>query len=644
MAEQSRESTVAKEALNQREELKKQRNLYISKSLNLKKELKLLKNQSEDLNSGYKNRLPSPKTQGFLNENLNLQSEIRKKLSTIENVIDMLSNIIGDKNNRKNKRRNADTSSSSSSSSSSGSSSESSSSDDSESEQKTKEKTFYDTNVNYVFFDPETHWCKSCKSFPKSAKDYLNHLHSEEHMGLSPLSDAPWHISQQDDAFPKNAQHSDKRVPIKGLQFFVPSLAWYCKLCNIWQGDLHCASIHLKSKTHFQNYNKFIGKNPSFEATWLVERQKELNIVNSSKSKNSSSENTVEDGSKSVRVTMRQVETSNKTDLQKISLKSVPAENKSDDLVSQWNPISSAISEDDKKILESVKNKYKQKESVSSRKKESNGRERDRSRKSRSPSRKRDRSRSRYSPDRYSRHYRRKYNSRSRSRSRGKYRSRSREIEKAIVPQFSTEFRPRVEKPKEKATYKKEDDRKKSPKKVIDGKTKKLPLIGKMPVFKKQTAKDDNVAPSNHLNVTSVIESSKKNTKTNSCTEFDDLMPDPVQFASLMAANNNMLPPGVDDADMDYNPMPNIDAPILPPTTKRPLHKDFEVALDIIFPDEEKKTTLHPTIDNEVMNQPLQFKVPNSEMSKNTASSESKEDDDLSYLGIDSGDTFFANF
>lgn len=344
---------------------------------------------------------------------------------------------------------------------------------------------------------------------------------------------------------------------------------------------------------------------------------------------------------------MRQVETSNnKTDLQKISLKTVPTDIKvNDDLVSQWNTIPSAISEDDKKMLESVKNKYKQKDSMSSRKKDSNDRERerdrDRFRKSRSPSRKRDRSRSRYSPDRYSRHYRRKYNSRSRSRSRGKYRSRSRELEKAVVPQFSTEFRPRVEKPKEKATYKKEE----APKKVTDGKTKKLPLIGKMPVFKKQSAKDDNFVPSNHPNEISSVESSKKTTNSIICSEFEDLMPDPVQFASLMASNNNMLPPGVEDADMDYNPMPNIDAPILPPTSKRPLHKDFEVALDIIFPDEEKANNNETVVDNEKMNQPLQFKSPNSEMSKNvTKSTESKEDDDLTFLGIDSDDTFFATF
>lgn len=296
-------------------------------------------------------------------------------------------------------------------------------------------------------------------------------------------------------------------------------------------------------------------------------------------------------------------------------------------------------------MLESVRNKCKQKDS---RKKESNGRDRDRerdrdrSRKSRSNSKKRDRSRSRYSPDRYSRHYRRKYNSRSRSGSRGKYRSRSREIEKAIVPQFSTEFRPRVEKPKPIA--KKEEDRKKSPKKVTDGKTKKLPLIGKMPVFKRQTTKDDNIPPSNQSHDLLVIEQIKKTTNPIS-SEFDDLMPDPVQFASLMAARNNMLPPGVDNADMDYNPMPNIDATILPPASKRPLHKDFEVALDIIFPEEEKQKQHSMDIDNETMNQPLQFKASNSEKTINVGSIiESKDEDDLSFLGIDSEDAFFANY
>lgn len=35
--------------------------------------------------------------------------------------------------------------------------------------------------VNYVYFDPEIHWCRVCNVFPKTAKEYLLHLHATEH-------------------------------------------------------------------------------------------------------------------------------------------------------------------------------------------------------------------------------------------------------------------------------------------------------------------------------------------------------------------------------------------------------------------------------------------------------------------------------
>lgn len=34
---------------------------------------------------------------------------------------------------------------------------------------------------NFVHYDPEMHWCKVCDIFPKTAKEYLNHLHTNEH-------------------------------------------------------------------------------------------------------------------------------------------------------------------------------------------------------------------------------------------------------------------------------------------------------------------------------------------------------------------------------------------------------------------------------------------------------------------------------
>lgn len=113
-----------------------------------------------------------------------------------------------------------------------------------------------------------------CGAFPKTAKEYLLHLHSEEHKNNSKPPDIPWHEHLVKDDMPTYPGAPTKRTPIRGLQFFTPSTAWYCKLCCFWIGDLHCASSHLKSKTHAREYDKFIAKNPVFETEWSEERQK----------------------------------------------------------------------------------------------------------------------------------------------------------------------------------------------------------------------------------------------------------------------------------------------------------------------------------------------------------------------------------
>lgn len=132
--------------------------------------------------------------------------------------------------------------------------------------------------INYTFFDPEQHWCKVCCVFPKTAKEYLLHLHSDEHKNNAKPPDIPWHDHLVKDDMPTYAGAPTKRTPIRGLQFFTPSTAWYCKLCCFWIGDLHCASSHLKSKTHAREYDKFIAKNPLFETEWGDERQKALDM------------------------------------------------------------------------------------------------------------------------------------------------------------------------------------------------------------------------------------------------------------------------------------------------------------------------------------------------------------------------------
>lgn len=133
-------------------------------------------------------------------------------------------------------------------------------------------------HINFTFFDPEQHWCKVCCAFPKTAKEYLLHLHSEEHKNNAKPPDIPWHDHLVKDDMPTYPNAPTKRTPIRGLQFFTPSTAWYCKLCCFWIGDLHCASSHLKSKTHAREYDKFIAKNPLFETEWSDERQRAFDL------------------------------------------------------------------------------------------------------------------------------------------------------------------------------------------------------------------------------------------------------------------------------------------------------------------------------------------------------------------------------
>lgn len=42
---------------------------------------------------------------------------------------------------------------------------------------------------NYVYCDSCIHWCQPCNIFPKTAKEYLAHLHSESHKATLEVGD-----------------------------------------------------------------------------------------------------------------------------------------------------------------------------------------------------------------------------------------------------------------------------------------------------------------------------------------------------------------------------------------------------------------------------------------------------------------------
>ncbi|CAG9562888.1 unnamed protein product [Danaus chrysippus] len=254
-----KEAAIESEMRHQKIALSKQREDYIKKAAILKKELDTLKDQRNELRGDNK-RSPSPDTKRFLKENTKLQLEIQNKLKTINNVVDMLNGIIGEEaeldTDTPTQERERDR----------------------ERGAKRKSRSPSNKKFNYVYYDPEMHWCRVCNEFPPTAKDYLNHLHSPAHHKMAAAHmEAPWHsVTGANEGFPSYPSAPTKRTPIRGLQFFVPSSAWYCKLCDVFIGDLHCASAHLKCVQHSKNYTNFVEQNPHWETDWMSDRQKAL--------------------------------------------------------------------------------------------------------------------------------------------------------------------------------------------------------------------------------------------------------------------------------------------------------------------------------------------------------------------------------
>ncbi|KAK5643376.1 hypothetical protein RI129_007221 [Pyrocoelia pectoralis] len=262
--EDTKKDAVAQELKQQKVQMSKQREEYVRKVVVLRRELDLLRNQKQELLEEHSSEHDN---NHILRENNKLQIEIQNKMKAVNNVIEMLSNIIGDrltiseleeqckedspKHRREKSRKSAPA------------------------EKVEVEPSRY----CYIYYDPELHWCRVCDVFPKSAKDYLLHLHSKEHRQITQerdMVDTPWHRLPPESELPSFEGATKKRMPIKGLQFLISATAWYCKLCDTWVGDLHCASQHLKSQNHNQNFANFVEQNPHWEIEWLRDRDKAL--------------------------------------------------------------------------------------------------------------------------------------------------------------------------------------------------------------------------------------------------------------------------------------------------------------------------------------------------------------------------------
>lgn len=297
------------------------------------------------------------------------------------------------------------------------------------------------------------------------------------------------------------------------------------------------------------------------------------------------------------------------------SASSMKEKKKDENIIGQWNTLEPVISAEEKRLLESLKGKLKNQQSEPAKaplpvakKVEEKEKPRERSHEKKIERReksrdRRDRSRDRRDRSR-SRGYRNKRShSRSRSWSRGRYRrySRSRSnsrgrrrVERPIVNFPEPRLPPTREDKKLPArsyVISKKEDTSANAKKV-------MPMIGKMPVFKKQLSdkKAEGEDPAEEKVAEVPVEESNEAEQKPRDDTWDDYMPDPMQYSALMGApppppqfeeEPEVIPPGLDpEQDSEFIPQPISDAPI---ARKGPLPKDFQDTLDLLYDGDTPK-------------------------------------------------------
>uniref|UniRef100_A0A0K8SPL5 U1-type domain-containing protein n=2 Tax=Lygus hesperus TaxID=30085 RepID=A0A0K8SPL5_LYGHE len=275
----SKPNAVEQELVQQKRTLAIQREEYFKKKISLTRDLKSLKDKKRELQKDN-----SKGSEKLFKENLKLQDEIEQKLKSLDSVIEMLTHIIGDKDEIEMLLKETSRRSESPPKKVKKKRSRSKSPSRSKSEKKRSppRKRSSSPHVNIVHYDPELHWCSVCNVFPRSATVYLVHLHSEQHKAAvknkkdkeKPEEEfAPWRVHEKREPSPPSFKNApSRRVPIRGVPFLTAATAWYCSMCKMWLGDLEVANRHLRGEKHAANYSNYVTDNPHWEVDWLRDR------------------------------------------------------------------------------------------------------------------------------------------------------------------------------------------------------------------------------------------------------------------------------------------------------------------------------------------------------------------------------------
>ncbi|XP_076442274.1 uncharacterized protein LOC143281152 [Babylonia areolata] len=112
--------------------------------------------------------------------------------------------------------------------------------------------------------------CKRCNLVFHSVHEFVSHLASYGHLqNQRPCS----HLWQKEalKKYRKGGGARERSQPVKGAEMLVATLALFCPLCCELCADTKVAEAHLKSEQHYNKYQEYLSKHPSYERHYLQE-------------------------------------------------------------------------------------------------------------------------------------------------------------------------------------------------------------------------------------------------------------------------------------------------------------------------------------------------------------------------------------
>ncbi|ELT96730.1 hypothetical protein CAPTEDRAFT_37747, partial [Capitella teleta] len=138
-------------------------------------------------------------------------------------------------------------------------------------EQKKKKKPFV-KRMHYEYFDGGSHWCQQCNIVTNTIFDLFEHLHSKGHQSRMDLFSRPWASGKFKNETPKAPGMKSVHTEIKGVEFMIPTQAYFCNLCKEFSGDSSSAEQHLKAEKHNEKYRQYVEDNQFYEKRLALDR------------------------------------------------------------------------------------------------------------------------------------------------------------------------------------------------------------------------------------------------------------------------------------------------------------------------------------------------------------------------------------